>query len=332
MASRLLGEEAIASLVTQAPENCASSLSHAGLQPLLADLQSGRYLEQTIIATQLEDIRILMRAAGEGRIFLQYWTLRFEITNLKAIIRGRMHHADNQEIRRQLSDLGFLARLPLDTLLATEDVGELLRRLETTPYGDMVRFARRAFEAQPDLFDLDAALDRRFYHGLIELALPLESSLGKPFKELMAAYIDRVNLNWLLRFRFAYGLPAAQVYYLLIPTHYRLGSNTMKVLATLGRMDEVLAALPAPYRDWLHGAADINQAAAMLERQFARSAHRILHSAAPAFARAFAYLLLRDRELRRVRAVLKGRALGIDTDTIALAAGLAVSPVAKAVA
>jgi V/A-type H+-transporting ATPase subunit C len=325
MASRLLSEEEFASLVSQPPETCAGILEHAGLSHLTADLESGRYLEQSIIAAQLADILILMRAVGAARNFLQYWTMRFEMTNLKAILRGKMSGASAADIRTELSDMGFLTRLPIEELLQTEDIGELLRRLETTPYADIVRFARRAFEAQPRLFDLDAALDRRFYHGLVEQAYALESKLGLPFRPIIEMHIDRVNLVWLLRFRFVYQLPSAQVYYLLIPSHYRLSSGTLKELSTLNKFEEVLASLPESYRGLLSGAGSINRVAAILERKFAQTAWTVLHSAAPAFARAFAYLVLRDRDLRRVRAVLKGRSLGLDAKTIAQAAGLDAS-------
>lgn len=321
MASRLLGEAEFLVLASQPPETCNSILDRAGLSQLSSDLESGRYLEQTMVAAQLADIRILMRAAGAARGFLQYWTLRFEMTNLKAIIRGRMSGANAAELRRELSDMRFLTRLPVEELLQTEDIGELLRRLESTPYADMVRFARRAFEAQPRLFDLDAALDRRFYQGLIEQGYAVEAALGKPFHQLMALYIDRINLTWLLRFRYAYHLPPAQVYYLLIPSRYALSSGTLKNLATLNKLEEVLTALPMPYRGWLHGLADIHQVADRFDQKMLEAARAVLRSAAPAFARAFAYLVLREHDLRRVRAILKGRYLGLDDMTIAQAEG-----------
>lgn len=323
MATRLLSEDAFASLVSQPSEEGAAILERAGLTQLVADLESGRYLEQSIIAAQLDDILILLRAAGEARNFLQYWTMRFEMTNLKAIIRGRMSGASAANIREELSDMGFLTRLPVEELLQTEDIGELLRRLESTPYADIVRFARRAFEAQPRLFDLDAALDRRFYHGMVEQAYALENSLGRTFRPVIEHHINRVNLLWLLRFRFVYRLPSAQVYYLLIPSRYQLSSSLLKDLATLNSFEEVIAALPEPYRGLLGGASSINQVAAILERNLAQTAHGVLHSSAPAFPRAFAYLVLRDRDLRRVRTFLKGRSLGLDAGVIADAMGLA---------
>lgn len=322
MAARLLREEELPVLAEGGAEESAAILAHAGLGRILADLEAGRYLEQSIIRSQLDDVLILMRAAGEGRRLLEYWMQRFELSNLKAIIRAKMSGAPAMLVRQELLDLGFLASLPLEELLQTEDVGELLRRLETTHYADIVRFARRAFEAQPRLFDLDAALDRRFYHGLVELARQQEAVLGKGFRSLMELLIDRINLVWLLRYRFLYKLPSSQVFYLLVPSHYRLSSGILRDLAVRDRLEEVLAALPQPYREWLSESDSVYKVFTILEGKSARAAHAVLHSNAPGFARAFAYLVLRERDLRMVRAALKGRAIGLNAQTIRQAMGL----------
>lgn len=329
MSSRLLDVEEVHALVSNPPQDNAAILDRAGLGDLIEDIAAGRYLEQSIIRAQLVDILILMRAAGRARDFLKYWALRFEMTNLKAIIRGRMAGATTAEIRQELSDMGFLTRLPVDELLQTEDIGELLRRLEATAYADMVRFARRAFEAQPRLFDLDAALDRHYYHGLATHAYRLEGELGQSFRKIMALYLDRVNLVWLLRFRFDYALPAAQVYYLLIPSRYRLSSDMLKDLVTMRRLGDVLAGLPMPYREWLKDARGLFEVGMLMDRHLAMELRATLHSPASAFARAFAYLVLRDHDLRRVRAILKGWSLGLDREIISQAAGLEALPVVE---
>jgi V/A-type H+-transporting ATPase subunit C len=46
---------------------------------------------------------------------------------------------------------------------------------------------------------------------------------------------------------------------------------------------------------------------------------KVLRSSAPAISRAFAYLILRERDLRAVRAVLRGRHLGLAAADIRLA-------------
>jgi V/A-type H+-transporting ATPase subunit C len=56
-----------------------------------------------------------------------------------------------------------------------------------------------------------------------------------------------------------------------------------------------------------------------MEHIAAEQALRVLRSNAPGIARAFAYLILRERDLRAVRAVLRGRHLGLAEPDIRLA-------------
>ncbi|MGC1517770.1 MAG: V-type ATPase subunit, partial [Azonexus sp.] len=168
-------------------------------------------------------------------------------------------------------------------------------------------------------FLLDAALDRGFYEGLEQRALPLESAAGASFRHLMGGLIDRINLVWLLRFRFNYGLPPSQVYYLLMASRYSLPASQLRRLAALDTLEAVLEALPERLHGLLQGVTGIAEAYNRLERAGAEDARKVLHSGSPPISRAFAYLLLRWRELRSVRAVLRGRHLDLPTTKIHLA-------------
>ena len=278
----------------------------AGLVPG-NDLNS---LEQNIIAQLLDETRVLLRPlAGNARAFLLYWTERFEVTNLKTLLRGKMGNERPATLLNRLTPMGAFGRLDVQDLAHAEDVAELLRRLETGHYAGIVRQARQAFEDSHDPFLLDAALDRGYYEGLAHRARALEKKNGPALRRLMGSLIDRINLVWLLRYRFNYKLPPAQVYYLLVGAHYGLSSASLKELSALGSLEAVLAALPQGLRQSLADAATIPEVFARMERAAAAEAEKVLRSAAPDCVRAFAYLILRERDLRAVRAILRGRNL-----------------------
>ncbi|MEW5768805.1 MAG: V-type ATPase subunit [Pseudomonadota bacterium] len=300
----------------------ADALAARGLPQLAAgyDRKDHLSLEQRIIAAMLEETRVLIRPLdGAARAFLVYWTERFEVSNLKTLLRGKMMGERPAALLARLTPMGAFGRLDAQDLAHAEDVGELLRRLEAGHYSGIVRHARRAFEESRDPFILDAALDRGYHEGLAHRALPLEKEAGEPFRRLMAALVDRINLVWLLRYRFNYHLPPAQVYFLLVGSHYRLPSARLRELAALGSPEAVLEALPEPQRAMLRGAAGIPEVAARTEGALAEAAARVLRADAPAIARAFAYLILRERDLRAVRAILRGRHLELAPDDIRLA-------------
>jgi V/A-type H+-transporting ATPase subunit C len=274
-------------------------------------------LEQSIIAQVLEDTLILLRPlTGAARAFLLYWTERFEVTNLKTLLRGKMTGERPAALLNRLTPMGAFGRLDVQDLAHAEDVAELLRRLETGHYAGIVRQARQAFEDSHDPFLLDAALDRSYHEGLAHRAQELETKNGPALRRLMGPLIDRINLVWLLRYRFNYRLPPAQVYYLLVASHYGLSSARLKELAALPSLEDVLAALPEGLRQSLGGADTIPQVFDRMERAAAKVAEKVLRSGASDIVRAFAYLILRERDLRAVRAILRGRYLRLPGATI----------------
>lgn len=328
MAARLISDSHLEVLIQQPSDQDSTILQVAGLAGLWPSeaAEASFSLEQRLTTSLLADFTILVRAlTGAARKFLIYWAYRFELSNLKTILRGKMTGQPAATIRDQLADMGPFATLPVEELLRTEDVAELLRRLEGTPFDDIARQARRIFEEHRELFALDAAVDRRYYAGLIQHARAISRDEGNQIRVIVGNIIDRVNLLWLLRYRFAYGLPPAEAYYLLVPEGYRLRSRQLLLLSRLATFEEVIARLPPPFASQLAGVTTASGATLILERASWRLAEAVLRRTAFNLARVFAYLVLREKMLRQLRAVIKGRQLMIHPDLIRQAAGLAAS-------
>jgi V/A-type H+-transporting ATPase subunit C len=182
--------------------------------------------------------------------------------------------------------------------------------------------ARHLLEQGEALFALDAAIDRRYYEGLAQYGNDIGNMAGQLLRNLIGSITDRINLVWLLRYRFAYNMPPAQAYYLLIPASQRLPSEQLHQLAQSNSFDEALANLPPPYNALLAGATNITAATLRLEFETWRIAENILRHSTFNIARAFAYLLLRERDLRRLRAIVRGRAQHMPPSLIRTALGL----------
>jgi V/A-type H+/Na+-transporting ATPase subunit C len=321
LAGQLLPAGELEALITCLPEQESALLRNAGLAA--ADERrtaDPAVLEQWLIDALVADFTVLARAlSGVPRELLVYWARRFELSNLKAIIRGKMTGEPAEKIRGQLLDIGSFATLPHEELLRTEDVAELLRSLEVTPYADIARQARRIYEEQQGLFALDAAMDRRYLSGLGKRVTALDADDRRILRRLVGAILDRFNLVWLLRYRFAYHLTAAEAYYLLIPGGYRLRGAELQALAQLDSFEAVLGNLPVPLARELAHATCITTVDRLLEEQIGGIAESILRRTAFNLARAFAYLVLRERDLLQLHAIVKGKRLHMKPDTIRLA-------------
>jgi V/A-type H+-transporting ATPase subunit C len=323
-AGRLLPAERFEALVAQegfeSPEwgDVGTFLAPDGPDPVR--------LEQTLLSRIWNDFQVLARAARpEERALLAYGFHWFELMNLKALIRGKLSGLPEKIIREQILDLGPFASLPVDDLLRSEDPAEMLRRLETTVYSDIARQARRAYEDHKDLFTVEATIDRRYFAELLARVRMIGGTEQAAVHELVGKVLDRFNLTWLLRYRFSYNLPPAEAYYLLAPAGRQLSAERLLALAQLGSLEEILNALPQEMKDLLTGVASISEADNRLDGIMLDAAGRALKNAAHPVARAFAYLIVRDGEMRRLMAIVKGRRMGLPADLVRFAARLEVA-------
>ncbi len=324
MATRLLSTEARRRLRDADPDALPALFDAAGAAALLTAETSETSLEQHRLALLLAEILVLCRAlGGHSRAFLLYWTHLFELINLKAILRRRLAGEEAATIRNSLLDMGPFAALPVDDLLATDSPAEMLRRLERTPFGEIAAQARRLAGAPGDFFPIETAPDRRFYAGLVAHAGEVHGSDRQGFLALVGALVDGINLVWLLRYRFAYAVPPAETYYLLIDSPFRLSGERLRQLAALPTAAALLDELPAPLKRVVAGAATAEQAHLLLAGQLASIADQAIQRSPSAFVRAFAYLLRRESDLRLLAGVLQGVRLGLPTDLLHAAFPLA---------
>ena len=331
MTRNLLPQGAIAAALDKSLQENAPLFAQTEAQLLLpddADRQL-RSIEQRRLSLLLNDVLILSRGLfGQAREFLLYWTQIFELMNLKAILRGRI--AGGDPARERLLDMGPFARLPVDALLRADSETEMIRILDGTPFANIAWQARRVVEQRHDVFFLDTAFDRIVYNGLAWRAARVPARDRRALQSLMSCVIDGTNLVWLLRYRFFYGLPPAEVYYLLIPAGHRFSSTQLKEFTGMQSIEEVLAHLPRPFSEWVSGATDADQVRAGIQVALRRTAYAALRHSPSPFVRAYAYLLLRERDLRQLGGLVTGKVLGIDRERMRQALRMA-PPAAEAI-
>jgi V/A-type H+/Na+-transporting ATPase subunit C len=274
-------------------------------------------LEQVLFSHLLNEFSILVRPlVGKAREFLLYWLHKAEINNLKVIVRGKLSSLSVESISQQITDLGNLASLSFEQLLRAEDVNELLRQLDNTTYITLARQARRSFEQQQQLYALDAAIDRYYLQGLTRQVAALPAVQREYLQPLLTLLLNKFNILWLLRYRFTYNLSAAETYYLLIPTHEGVSRTQLQSLAELSTVADVISQLPESIKLIIAEASSIFEIEQQLNRTIESHAWQTLRRQQFTLAKAFAYILLRELEMRRVLAIIKGKRLQLSADLI----------------
>jgi V/A-type H+-transporting ATPase subunit C len=268
--------------------------------------------EQKMLQVWLDEIAALLRPLkGPARAILVQWARRYELYNIKALVRGKLAGLSRARIAESLFRLPGFLDLDLEPLLHSDSLPELLRRLDGTPYQSIARQAQRRFTENPDPFLLDAALDQFFYIELCRHLEPLEPTDRREMRELLGRVIDRHNLVWMLRYRYNYALSPAQSLYLSIEQGHLLDRPALARLVNQPDIPGFLAALPEPIGSITGSEPDIVIIESRLQADLKASSEQAFQHSPSILAVALGYLNLRYFELSLLYAILQARLLGL---------------------
>lgn len=312
-AARLEPVESLSSYIDSSDSVPQDYLAQIGVD-LPADLQSlsTAMLEQRLISTLVEDAgRIAHAMPAQSQRLVFRWMQRFELINLKSLIRCKLRNCDAVVTEEHLLDLGNFATLPMQKLLNSEDIDELMRVL----HGHDSVLANRVRDYIGDtqeLFMVEAAVDYHYYTGLYQTCCQLPPGEEKSVKSLVGRLIDQVNLVWILRYRLAYDVHPPHTYFMLVRTGLKIGRAHLAKLASLNDLDEIRELLPAELRECLEVDSTLEEIENRIQQMTLTHARHLLRHEHFHLGRALAYLYLRERQLNELHQLLKGKLLGFD--------------------
>ncbi len=327
MATRLLTPSILAGLARRRPEEVAKDFGlTAVLDAQLPVKTRSRAIEQALITTLLMELRILIRPmnAAERSLILD-WGRHYALSNLKTLIRGKLYALDRRDITSNLYELPPKLRLPRqDHLFQAENVLELLRQLEGGPYSVIARQARVVYEHKHEPFALEAAIDQLYLTGLAKDTAAFADNNLHCLRRLIGAFLDRLDILWLLRFCFSYKLSPSETFFQLVPSIGHMHRDRLLYLVNIERFDLVLAALPAPLNTRLAGSVDLVDVQCRLNAHLREEARQVLVRGQAGVARALAYLILREQDLLSLFSLLQGKLLELPVSLVEIAIEVAM--------
>ena len=309
MESRLLKPEQFRELAEQ--EDVRSAADYLKEQPAYAEVFDGLddtklhrgYIEQILTQSEYQDFTRLYRFSSmKQRKFLDLYFKHYEVEVIKKLLR---HMLGGREGQTDLSMFqGFFEKhseLDLETLCRAKNFSEFTEALEGTVYGKLL--SQMQEKGQTGLFDCELKLDLFYFQLLWKLRNKLLSKTErKILDDCFGSRLDLLNIQWICRARSFYRLSQAEIYALLIPVHYRLRADKVKLLVEAEddvKFFAVLRETPYGKQEELQTGQmpDIqllsNQ---MLNRIYGRTGHRYPHSPAVLDS----YLYWKELEMRKI--------------------------------
>ena len=325
MESRLLKPEQFRELAEQ--EDVRSAADYLKEQPAYAEVFDGLddtklhrgYIEQILTQSEYRDFTRLYRFSSmKQRKFLDLYFKHYEVEVIKKLLR---HMLGGREGQTDLSMFqGFFEKhseLDLETLCRAKNFSEFTEALEGTVYGKLL--SQMQEKGQTGLFDCELNLDLFYFQLLWKLRNQLLSKTErKILDDCFGSRLDLLNIQWICRARSFYRLSQAEIYALLIPVHYRLRADKVKLLVEAeddAKFFAVLRETPYGKQEELQTGQmpDIqllsNQ---MLNRIYGRTGHRYPHSPVVLDS----YLYRKELEMRKIVTAIEGIRYGLPASEI----------------
>ena len=325
MQSRLLSEEQFRALASV--EDVRSAADYLKQLPaysdIFSDLDDTRlhrgYLEQLLTQSEYRDFAKLYRFANlSQRQFLNLYFMHYEINVIKQILRNVLGTQKNdvdlslfQEFFNRHSSLN------LSALCQAGSLEELIAGLEGTVY--YLPLTKLAEQGNRSLFDFETALDLYYFRSVWSIKQKVLSKKEQQIlNECFGCRLDLLNIQWIYRSKKFYHLPAADIYALLIPVHYRLRKEQISRLAEAATLEEFFAALQGTCyggmeREQLTDKPDLELLShQIMNRIYTKTGSRHPYS----IAILDSYLYFKELEMRRIITIIEGVRYGLKPEDI----------------
>jgi len=323
--AQLMGDDAYAKMLVMSLPEISRFIGESGYQKEMAEL-AGRIEGIDLVehATYRNMARqfssILQSASGELREMVTAYLTKWDLWNLKVILRGRTYGVDTESIKEDLVPAGNLDAAKLDRLLALETDKEILEEFGRMEHLRIPAEVVGAYKADGHLREIEDYLDKVCYERLLVNPDPT-SRPRRLFEDFIRREIDTVNLETILILK-AQGIHGDDVMKYIIPGGKQIGRKLATQLAaadSIPAMANDLAQL-----DFYENIKDALDAGAKSLKDIVAGMKRYHIGQAKKFASLYPlsvipildYMINKKVEVDNIRIIARGIESGIDREII----------------
>lgn len=258
--------------------------------------------------------KLIDMTTGEPHDLIVEYLRRWDIWDIKTILRGKAYGASDEEISRILVPSGELTLEDLQALVRKPSVEEVVSGLKGTVYYKVIKdidYAESSMKVEDEL-------DKFYYARMVDLVSRIAGS--SLYLKVIQMEIDVANLKTLFRLKSA-GISGSRVLPYIIPSGLYLTDKDIEKLAE-APFDEFVEML-SKYRYWgaisdivTERMESLSQIELRLNKYLSEHAWRIATYNPLTVLPMLGYMFSKDAEVDNIQAIVRGKEAGLSQETI----------------
>jgi len=321
--SLLLKEEDYDKLLMMTVPEISRYISEAGYSKEMADL-AGRLSGLNLLehATHLNMAKvfssILMSSTGELYEMVSAYLDKWDVWNLKVILRGKSYGLDAEGIREDLVAAGRLSADSLDKLIAFDSDDDILTNFGKIAHVSFPQEILAAYKSSGNLGVIEDYLDKVHYERLIK-SIDLSSRPSHLFYDYIREEVDMKNFETILKLK-SEGIYGEQVMKYIIRGGRKIDDRMLALLANAEDIGSMMSeASQLEFGEEIKTALesnDVREAVLGLRRYERHKAKKFSRLYPLSVVPVVDYMINKEYEVRNIRVIARGTESGLDRDTI----------------
>ncbi|MGZ4865288.1 MAG: ATP synthase A1 subunit C [Halobacteriota archaeon] len=254
-------------------------------------------------------VKLTEMTMGEPHDLVVEYLRRWEIREIKTILRGKRSGVSEEEILRVLVPSGELSLDFLQTLARKPSVEEVIAALKGTPYYEVIK----DIDYSESLMKLEDALDKFYYVRMVEIVSRITGS--SLYLRVIQMEIDVANLKTIFRLRNA-GISGSRALEYIVPNGLYLTDKDIEKLVNAPFEDFITLLNKYQYWDAISDViTDRVESLAKVEVQLDKFLNEHVWETSVSHPLTvlpmLGYMLSKDTEVSNIQAIARGKEAGL---------------------
>lgn len=262
--------------------------------------------------------KLIMISNKEVEVLVREYLRRYDIYNLKTILRGKSAGMASDDIRKLFVAAGDLDMASLEKLLKKETIKDIIISSKIVKITKNVLEGIEEHEKTRSLSAIENALDKEYYNSLMELSAKMPKQ-GRYVRKFIKTEIDILNIRLLFRL-IREKIQKKEIVNKLVFSGENLSREKLMKLAGAENTDSLFSGLSGTgYDKVLDGCMEEvrakNEFGSLenaLEKHWLKKADLMLHTHPLSIGPILGYMVWKDIEIRNMRMLVRAKITGLD--------------------